>query len=520
MSIDLLPSPVVTADLSGSALQANAAWTALTGQTRDEWLDEGWLDILPAAERGPARQSLSRCAHAGRAYRADWTLAGSGAAGRVLEVIAAPALAETGARIVVATFADVTVVRALMDRLQHEASHDSLTGLCNRGAFLAAVTAALARQRAGDATASAVLFVDIDGLKRINDTEGHTAGDGVLQLVARGIVASVRPTDLVARYGGDEFTVLCEGVSTWEEATAVADRIRRTVEDVAARAAVSVSVGVTLTENARVQAEDVVHQADRAMYRVKLGSHAAQARRAQLTVAAADQPAIARLDPLTVAAHELRTPLATITQAVSLLRQRGGRLSPGDVDDVLGIVERQSVRLARLVDDLLDAGQRDPDAAGSPNAICFLDVVIDAIEAAPPPDGRVVTVDEDAPSMAVPLVGARASIVRVIVNLLTNAYRYGGSHITISATCEGPGTCTLVVEDDGPGIPDDLLPIVFAPFTRGRTRGSDHDGGAGLGLAISRRIVESFGGQLALEAAEPHGARFAITLATDDGSDG
>jgi diguanylate cyclase (GGDEF)-like protein/PAS domain S-box-containing protein len=97
--------------------------------------------------------------------------------------------------------------KALQDRLSHQAWHDPLTGLANRATFLAQVAGALTRATE-EGTRDALLFIDLDGFKPVNDLHGHAAGDDVLRIVAQRIVATLRPSDLAGRFGGDEFGVL------------------------------------------------------------------------------------------------------------------------------------------------------------------------------------------------------------------------------------------------------------------------------------------------------------------------
>ena len=155
--------------------------------------------------------------------------------------------------------------------LTHNALHDSLTGLPNRTLLLDRIEVALARSaRAGKNVA--VLFLDLDRFKLINDSRGHAAGDVVLQAVADRLRAAVRPSDTVGRLGGDEFVVICEdAVSIWD-ATVLGHRLIRTLdapfEVEGGEIFVTVSVGIAIAERT-ASAEELLRDADVAMYQAK-----------------------------------------------------------------------------------------------------------------------------------------------------------------------------------------------------------------------------------------------------------
>ncbi|GBD19540.1 Diguanylate cyclase DosC [bacterium HR27] len=158
------------------------------------------------------------------------------------------------------------------EELRHRAFHDPLTGLPNRLLFLDRLEHALARaERDGGI---AVLFVDLDDFKRINDTWGHGAGDLVLQEVARRLVRNVRAGDTVARFAGDEFTVLLEGVSDPDEVRRVAERLiaalAEPIDFELATARVSLSVGAALGIGSPLpDSGTLLLAADQALYRAK-----------------------------------------------------------------------------------------------------------------------------------------------------------------------------------------------------------------------------------------------------------
>jgi diguanylate cyclase (GGDEF)-like protein len=158
----------------------------------------------------------------------------------------------------------------LQGDLAHQAFHDALTGLGNRAQFLTAL-----RSRATDGIPrglTAVLFIDLDGFKGVNDAMGHAAGDQLLEVVAQRLMASIRPHDSLARFGGDEFTLLLEQISAPAEAEAVARRVTARVQEPividGVTVSVSASIGVAFGD-AGTDGEAMLREADAAMYRGK-----------------------------------------------------------------------------------------------------------------------------------------------------------------------------------------------------------------------------------------------------------
>ena len=158
------------------------------------------------------------------------------------------------------------------ERLQYQVLHDVLTSLPNRPLLIDRLRMALSRTGRVDEVV-AIMFVDLDRFKPVNDTYGHEAGDLVLVTLGRRLSAAVRAGDTVARFGGDEFLVLCEDVTSTHEAEALANRMVETmaepivVGDV--ELVVSASIGLVVTDSPDVDAEEMVRRADRAMYEAK-----------------------------------------------------------------------------------------------------------------------------------------------------------------------------------------------------------------------------------------------------------
>jgi diguanylate cyclase (GGDEF)-like protein/PAS domain S-box-containing protein len=168
---------------------------------------------------------------------------------------------------------DITDRKQLEERLTHQAFYDGLTGLPNRALFIERLDHALARTVRRPDVIVAVLFLDLDDFKVVNDTLGHTAGDQLLTTVSRRLVDVSRPDDTTARFGGDEFTILIEDLSSVDEAakyaTRILERIATPIDVGEHRLTISTSIGIGIAGSDHVAAEDLVRQADVAMYRAK-----------------------------------------------------------------------------------------------------------------------------------------------------------------------------------------------------------------------------------------------------------
>jgi len=169
------------------------------------------------------------------------------------------------------TVIDITQRKVAEEQLRHDASHDKLTGLPNRTYFMRRTDEALADSAAGHPCA--LLFIDFDRFKLINDSLGHQAGDQFLRAAAHRLAATVRPNDVVARLGGDEFAILLPGVTTLRVATDVADRVGQALQkpfELSGRQFfVTASVGIALSDGSYTDAEGLLRDADVAMYHAK-----------------------------------------------------------------------------------------------------------------------------------------------------------------------------------------------------------------------------------------------------------
>ena len=172
---------------------------------------------------------------------------------------------------------DITKRKQAEERLTHQSLHDPLTGLPNRTLCMDRLRQALARS-ARHAGSVAVMFIDLDRFKAINDSVGHSGGDRVLASVAERLRATLRPGDTASRLGGDEFMVVCEDMNSEQDASIVADRLLRAMAPPIplgdGEVVVSASIGISFAGGSSDRPETLVRDADAALYRAKEGGRA------------------------------------------------------------------------------------------------------------------------------------------------------------------------------------------------------------------------------------------------------
>lgn len=168
---------------------------------------------------------------------------------------------------------DITERKQAEHQLLHHALHDSLTGLANRALFMDRLQQALSRGKRLPGYKFAVLFMDLDRFKVLNDSLGHIVGDQLLVSIARRLEACLRSVDTIARLGGDEFTILLEGIRDAEDACHLAERIHQALQapfDLDGQEVfTSASIGIAMSEAEYDRPEDLLRNADSAMYRAK-----------------------------------------------------------------------------------------------------------------------------------------------------------------------------------------------------------------------------------------------------------
>jgi diguanylate cyclase (GGDEF)-like protein/PAS domain S-box-containing protein len=264
-------------------------WDLLNGEQR--WSDELFLilgltprDTVPSADnylgavhpddRRDVAAALDRATTAGEPYAIDHRIIpGSDRSEQIVHAQGEVILGRNGKPTrFVGTVHDITERKRLEQRLQHLAYHDALTELPNRLFFAQRLDQAL--RHSGGHTDIAVLFLDLDRFKLINDTFGHDAGDQLLVTVAERLRACVRPGDMVARMGGDEFTILLLNVTNEAGVTRVAERIIALITEPILlpgnrEVFVSTSVGIVRPGPEHTSGHDLLRDADNALYRAK-----------------------------------------------------------------------------------------------------------------------------------------------------------------------------------------------------------------------------------------------------------
>ncbi len=273
-AFDDAPIGMALASLDGRYLRVNPALAALTGYEVDELIGMGFRDITHQEDLKSDLAAMEALL-SGELETYETEKRYVHAQGHVLWVQVNVTVVHDGDGAplhFVAQTQDVTERKRAQAELAHQALHDPLTGLPNRLLFLDRLEVALAHLGRRDG-AVAVLFLDLDRFKLINDSHGHEVGDQVLMEMAGRLRGLLRPSDTLSRFGGDEFTILCEGVSDDEDAIAVAERIADALAEPVPLADrevfLSASIGIALGRDRAMSAGALLRDADAAMYGAK-----------------------------------------------------------------------------------------------------------------------------------------------------------------------------------------------------------------------------------------------------------
>jgi diguanylate cyclase (GGDEF)-like protein/PAS domain S-box-containing protein len=264
---------------TGSFIEVNRSACEMLGFTRDELLKLSIGDISENKPPYTERNLLSemKAARSGTPQTFEWR--GKAKDGRLLWVEISLRRAAFGGRdVLLATAREISQRKETEDKLKRMAQSDPVTGLANRGVFVAAVARAIERARRGDYN-FAVLYLDLDHFKDVNDTLGHPIGDQLLQSVAERLQASVRPFDILARFGGDEFALLMSDIGDPTDAGVLAHKLLQIMAKPVLldgnQIRSGVSIGIATYDPDDPGAEALLAHADVALYRAKSeGRHA------------------------------------------------------------------------------------------------------------------------------------------------------------------------------------------------------------------------------------------------------
>jgi diguanylate cyclase (GGDEF)-like protein/PAS domain S-box-containing protein len=262
---------IVITDAAGEMLFVSAAVERVMGWPEAEYR------ALPDADRyhpGDAAAALGirqALAEGAAEHRTELRLRHGDGSWHWHEIHARNLLDHPAVQGIVFNHRDITARKEREESLAHQATHDPLTGLANRTALRERLTGWCAVDQP---VSGAVLFIDLDGFKRVNDQLGHAAGDDVLTVTARVLRECVATSDTVARLGGDEFAVLLTAVGTGREAISVAEQIIERMAGIEGAAEIRASIGIAMCEPGKLDARETLHRADSAMYEAKrIGDH-------------------------------------------------------------------------------------------------------------------------------------------------------------------------------------------------------------------------------------------------------
>ena len=491
-------------------------------------------------------------------------------------------LLETNQALVVAALLSQTeaeaAARALADAAR-AAETDELTQLPNRALLRDRFSHAIAQaKRHGNRLA--VLFIDLDNFKQINDVHGHATGDAVLQRVAACLLASVREADTVSRYGGDEFVILLTDLAQPADAVRVADKLLAALAVPSGvngvQLQVSASIGISLYPDDGTDGPQLISRADAAMYQRKRQAPGGRARHgqavpamrlvvprggpgaapamapapiphalalaaherghaelreaneqlvlaalsAQTLQAAAEQAQRQQTAFLAVVMDELRNPHAPIRVAASML----GRSDAGDplLPRVQSLVDQQAAKVLRLVAER--AAQAIAPVAGGAlslalRALDMAGLINNALAAwRPVMAARRQRLESHLPAGPLPLRGDAARLAQVLTNLLDNASKYTpeGGLVQLRVSLSDD-SLLITVTDNGIGISAFALPGLFEPFVQDAPAIGLNGAGLGIGLTVVRTIVEAHGGSVAVRSAgSGQGSQFSVTLPLTD----
>jgi diguanylate cyclase (GGDEF)-like protein len=453
-----------------------------------------------------------------------------------------------------------------LEEVLRTAELDALTGLPNRKLLLDRLSQAIHHAKR-NRSKLALLFLDLDGFKQVNDQHGHAIGDEVLKQVAQCLTATVREEDTVSRRGGDEFVVLLGDVALASDAARIADKVVAAFGGIGPIGGhdfqVATSIGISVFPDDGEDADTLIDRADAAMYLAKRRGldhyffnsplpvtndepyvsapppprpikHAPAPQREQdlqharirevneqlviSTIAAQELQETAQhaqrrqMEFMAMMAHELCSPLMPISLAMARVEY----IPREEVPQMRALIEREVKHISRLVGDLLDVARVNTGTLRLERRVVDLRQVIESVADACRPAMlvRQQHFELKLPERALTVRGDAIRLTQIVRNLLDNACKYTDHNGLIVLAAEIVGESVVItVSDSGIGISAEMLPYVFEPFKQD-TRAIGFNGvGLGIGLKVVHDLVEAHAGTVvANSAGQGCGSRFVVTL--------
>lgn len=272
--LDQIREGMMVTNSRGRIIKVNQAFSEITGYSEQEVLDQS-PSLLQSGRHTPSfyQQMWEEIQHHGWWAGEVWNRRKSGEVFPEWLQISRIHDQQTGQQFYVATFSDITERKLHQNQLDRLAFYDSLTGLPNRTLLTQGLDVQLARFRTNDPSQLAVLFLDLDKFKEVNDHYGHAEGDKVLREATQRIISRIRDTDLASRIGGDEFIIVLSRLQYRDDAFKVAEDLLAVLSDpfvtAKGRHHLSASIGLAFAPEQGDNVEDLMRRADAAMYRAK-----------------------------------------------------------------------------------------------------------------------------------------------------------------------------------------------------------------------------------------------------------
>jgi len=266
---------IVLLQPDGTVQDASPSHQKILGYSPDELIHNNVFDFVHPEDRGRVSSAFGQLVRhqAGELYAIEFQFRHQDGSWRFVESTGNNLLADPSVQALVINSRDVTERKQAEAQLVHNAFHDALTGLPNRARFTERLQQAVEHNQRQPEVLFAVLFLDLDRFKVINDSLGHSLGDQLLVAIAQRLQRCLRPTDTVARIGGDEFTILLQGIEGMQDVLQVAERLQQILADPfdldGQVVFTSASIGIILGTPDYQRPADLLRDADIAMYRAK-----------------------------------------------------------------------------------------------------------------------------------------------------------------------------------------------------------------------------------------------------------